>query len=168
MNRLLLCCCPSPPSTPSPASRWAGAARRVSPLPKSNLIHAQPRASGRLSCGCSSPALSCHNIDTKQNNSDGETLPGSGRQTGEETGSNRLRYCAGRGSSLGCFQALLPAITPADKRGRCRRSRDAGSVARSPHQGANVCIVRASSRRLSQNVGGGVAHLSLSLKPGSR
>lgn len=67
--------------------------------------------------------MSCHNIDTKQNNSDGETLPGSGRQTGEETGSSRLCYCAGRGSSLGCFQALLPGITPADKDGGGRRRR---------------------------------------------
>lgn len=94
-NRPLLCRCPSPPSSPSPASWRAGAARRFSPLPNSNPIHTQPRASGVLSCGCSSPAFSCHNIDTKQNNSDGETLPGSGRQTGEETGSSRLRYCAG-------------------------------------------------------------------------
>lgn len=34
--------------------------------------------------------------------------------------------------------------------------------------GVNVCIGRASSLSPSQSVGGGVAHLSLSLKPGSR
>lgn len=117
----------------SPASPWAGAARPFSPLPNWNLIHTQPRASGRLSCGCSSPAFSCHNIDTKQNNSDGETLPGSGRQTGKETGSSRLHYCVGqaaaRAASKLCSLASLLLI-----RGGCgmRAEGDISSTAHSP------------------------------------
>lgn len=31
--------------------------------------------------------------------------------------SSRIRYCVGQDSSKGCFQALLPSITPADKVG---------------------------------------------------
>lgn len=142
---------PLVPSFPSPAGQRAGAASRFSPLPNWNPIHTQPRASGRLSCGCSSPAFSCHNIDTKQNNSDGETLPGSGREIGKEMGSSRLHCCVGQGSSQSCFQALLLSITPADKRGMW----DAGGGGCKLHstlsllRRVNVCIGRASSLRLS-------------------
>lgn len=138
-------------SFPSPAGRWAGAARRFSPLPNWNPIHTQPRASGRLSCGCSSPVFSCHNIDTKQNNSDGKTLPGSGRQIGKETGSSRLHYCVGQGSRQSCFQAPLLSITPADKGGMwdaggggCKLRSTLSLLRR-----VNVCIGRTSSLRLS-------------------
>lgn len=111
---------------------------------QTNAIHAQPRAAGRLSCGCSSPAFSCHNIDTKQKNSDGKPPSGSGRQTHEEKG------------SPGCSQAVLPAGDAA-----CRLRSGLTPA------GANVCIGRASSRSLSHGVGGGVAHLPLCLQAGS-
>lgn len=63
---------------------------------------------------------------------------------------------------------LLIRMAGGDDDVGCRRRGDVGSAPHSPHGEANVCVGRASSRRLSQNVGGGVAHLSHSLKPGSR